>query len=365
MLRSPSAVVLASVALLSATPALAQSEPAQERKPAGAPPKAQSTEKPATGKAPAAAGAGERRGEARLSDEAELARVVSLYEAGMYDECSGELERLLDPTGRAPLRQPNIVENARVYWAACLMGGGKPELADAPLRAAIHENPQMKPPDSLVFPQPVVNRFFAVRDSLISEIRAAEQKRIKEAEEQARKQELRRQQDLRRMRELEQLARQELVVIRNHRVLSFVPFGVGQIQNRREALGYTLMVSQVLLGSSTIAAIAVQSHWDREVYEQERQGRKPIAADVNSTFRTWTAVRDVSAWGFLTLAVGGVIHAQLDYQPEYREIRQRLLPARLRSPEPVPAEQRSQSASVSAVPYVTPEGAGVSAWGRF
>src|SRR3954464_11500723 len=123
----------------------------------------------------------------QLSDEAELSRVVGLYEAGKYSECSDEIERLLDPTGRAPLRQPSIVENARVYWAACLLGAGESDAADAPLRAAIHENPQMKPPDSLVFPQPVVEHFLKVRDSLVNEIRDAERKRIEQAQQEARR----------------------------------------------------------------------------------------------------------------------------------------------------------------------------------
>src|SRR5690349_3978036 len=63
-----------------------------------------------------------RKPDDRLSDEAELARIAGLYEAGKYRECNSELERLLDPLSKAPLKVAAIVATARVYWAACLMG---------------------------------------------------------------------------------------------------------------------------------------------------------------------------------------------------------------------------------------------------
>lgn len=168
--------------------------------------------------------------EQQLSDEAELARVAGLYEAGKYAECSSELERLLDPTGHALLRKPAIVENARVYWSACLLGVGDAAAAEAPLRAAIHENPQMKPPDSLVFPQPVVERFLKVRDSLVNEIKAAEAARIKQAQAEAQRRQQLLEHDRSRMRALEQLAREETVTTKNYRTLALVPFGVGQFR---------------------------------------------------------------------------------------------------------------------------------------
>jgi len=307
----------------------------------------------------AAADPPSKKVEERLSDEAELAKVVNLYEAGKYRECGQELERLLDPTGRAPIRHPGIVENARVYWAACLIGGGDAELAEAPLRAAIHENPQMKPPDSLVFPQPVVQRFFKVRDSLVTEIRAAEQTRIKQAQADAQEREQSRERDRSRMRLLEELAQQETVVVVNRRVLSFVPFGVGQIQNRREALGYSLMVSQLLFGSAAVAAETVLSRLEVEVEVLTTDGKLVQSDEVNANYRTWGEVRNVSFWTFAVLAVGGVVHAQLDYTPEFREVRRRKVPA-MREPTPT-----RPAANLSAAPYFTQQGAGLNVSGRF
>jgi hypothetical protein len=308
---------------------------------------------------PAAAATSTRRSDERLSDEAELSRIVGLYEVGKYKECSSEIESLLDPTGRTPLRQPSIVENARIYWAACLIGGGEADAADAPLRAAIHENPQMKPPDSLVFPQPVVQRFLKVRDSLVNEIRAAEEARIQQAQAEARKREENRARDRDRMRALEELASQETVIVRNRRLFAFVPFGVGQLQNRQEALGFTLMASEVLFGSLSIAAIAVQSRLAVQADETRRGGNTVNESRYERDQRTWSTVKTLSFWGFAALAAGGVLHAQLEFVPEFRETRRRKLPPSL-SPTALP-----KPSDVSALPYADTGGGGLSITGRF
>jgi hypothetical protein len=298
-----------------------------------------------------------RRADERLSDEAELSRVAGLYEAGKYRDCVSEVERLLDPLGKAPLRQAAIVENARVYWAACLMGAGEVNAADAPLRAAIHENPQMKPPDSLVFPQPVIQRFLKVRDSLVNEIRAAEQARIKQAQAEARQREQRLVRDRARMVMLETLAREQEVVVRNRRSLAFIPFGVGQIQNRQEALGYTLMASEVLLGTLSLVAIGAQAKLAVQVDDAVRQGKTVDEQSYERTKATWSTIKTTSAWAFFALAVGGVVHAQLEFVPEFRERRTRELP---------PALSARRSLELTAVaPYAERDGGGLSLSGRF
>jgi hypothetical protein len=291
-----------------------------------------------------------------LSDEAELSRVVGLYEAGKYAECSSEIYRLLDPTGRDPLRQPSIVENARVYWAACLLGAGQGDEADAPLRAAIHENPQMKPPDSLVFPAPVVERFLKVRDSLVNEIRAAEQARIRDAQAEARQRQQRLAEDRDRMQALEQLAQQETIVQRNSRAKAFIPFGFGQFQNREPGLGYTLLVSQAALASLSLSSIIVQSRLETEAHQLRRIGTVNEALH-QQTQSTWGTVRTLSFWGFAALAAGGILQAQLEFVPEFTETRARPLPPAL-VPKPKPAE-------VSAAPYFDQTGGGLTVMGRF
>ncbi|HYQ17476.1 MAG TPA: hypothetical protein VEQ58_17005 [Polyangiaceae bacterium] len=300
-----------------------------------------------------------KRAEGQLSDEAELSRVAGLYEAGKYFECSSELERLLDPTGHTLLRQPAIVENARVYWAACLLGAGESEAADAPLRAAIHENPQMKPPDTLVFPQPVIERFLKVRDSLVSEIRAAEQARILQAQALARQRQQALARDRDRMLALEKLAQQETIIVKNRRTLALVPFGVGQFQNREPGLGFTLLVSEAVLSSLSLTAIIVQSRLQTQADELRRSGGTVDEIRQQRNQRTWSTVKTGAFWAFAALAVGGIAQAQLEFVPEFREQRRRQLPPAL---GPSPAAKPSE---ISATPYFDDKGGGLSVMGRF
>jgi hypothetical protein len=302
--------------------------------------------KPATSKP--ASGA-----EGQLSDEAQLSRIAGLYEAAKYRECSGEIERLLDPTSHRALRQAGIVENARVYWAACLLGAGEADAADAPLRAAIHENPQMKPPDSLVFPQPVIELFLKVRDSLVNEIRAAEQARIVEAQREAQRRLQAQARERDRMRELEKLASKETVVQKNSRWIAAIPFGVGQFQNREPGLGYTLLVGEALLGGLSLGAVVVQSKLATEADRVRRSGD----AVQEDNIRPWGVVKTGSFWAFAALAVGGIAHAQLEFVPEFREQRPRKLPPALAPSTPV--------AEVSALPYFDHTGGGLAVVGRF
>lgn len=363
MQRFLSAVVLLSVTVWWPARAAAQASPSVTAQPAAKPPVAKTPiGKPATAKPtlgqPGTGDAKPKLAE-KLSDEAELSRVVGLYEAGKYAECSDEIERLLDPTGRAPLRQSSIVENARVYWAACLLGAGAGDAADAPLRAAIHENPQMKPPDSLVFPQPVVEHFLKVRDSLVNEIRAAEQTRIRQAQAEARQRQQRLAEDRDRMLALEQLAQKETIVQRNSRTKACIPFGFGQFQNREPGLGYALLVSQAALASLSLSSIIVQSRLATEAYESRRVG-KVDEVSYQQTQAGWGTARTLSFWGFAALAVGGVVHAQLEFVPEFEETRTRPLP-----PSLAPSKPKPKPTDVSALPYFEKNGGGLTVSGHF
>jgi len=297
----------------------------------------------------------------RLNDAAELARVVSLYDAGKYGECADSLNRLLSGDSAHPFHDPDVIENARIYHAACLIGSGQTQLADEPLRAAIRQNPQMKPPDSLVFPQPVIERFLKVRDSLISEIRAAEEARIRQAQAEARQRQQALERDRNRMRALEKLAEQETVVFKNQRWLALLPFGVGQFQNREPALGTTLLVSEVLLSAASLTAVIAQSKLATQADNLRRSGGTVDEERLQQSQRAWSTVKTGGFWAFAALAVAGVVQAQIEFVPEFREYRQRPLPKGL-SPSPTALPQPTD---VSALPYLDRGGAGLSLSGRF
>lgn len=261
--------------------------------------------------------------EIELSDEAKLAGVVSLYEAGKYRECAEGLSKLLSATSEQHLREPGIVATARIYHAACLIGSGSPEAADEPLREAIRSNMQMRPPDSLVFPPPVIERFLRVRQSLYDEIKKSEEQRVEQIRKASEEQAARERAERSRVLELERLATREAIVVRNRRGIAMVPFGVGQFQNGDEGLGWVFLTSEIALGATALTSLAMQSYLE----VQAEQMKNP---ENNAVLQTWHSLLVVSSYGFLGVAAAGILQAQLSFVPEVREERYRPLPARLR-----------------------------------
>ncbi|HET7543487.1 MAG TPA: hypothetical protein VFK05_26620 [Polyangiaceae bacterium] len=261
----------------------------------------------------------------RLNDTAELARVVSLYEAGKYGECADSLHLLLASDSAHPFRDPAVIESARLYHAACLIGSGQPQAADEPLRAAIRQNPQMKPPDSLVFPPPVIDRFLRVRETMFDVIRKAEDERVKRAQEQAARQEARAKRERERVAGLERLAQEETQITPHSRWLALVPFGVGQFQNEDKPLGYVFLTSEVLLAATTLTALGVETHLVLATSELD----KPDPSN-NTRNQNWKTALEYSSYAWLGVSLIGIIEAQISFVPEQRTIRKRPLPPELR-----------------------------------
>lgn len=261
----------------------------------------------------------------RLNDRAELARVVSLYEAGKYGECASALKPLLSGEGAHPFHDPDVIESARIYHAACLIGSGQNQLADEPLRAAIRQNPQMKAPDSLVFPPQVIDRFLRVRETMFDVIRKAEDERVKRAQEFAAQQELRAKRERARVAGLERLAQEETVTTPRSRWLALVPFGVGQFQNQDKPLGYVFLTSEILLAATTLTALGVETHLVLATSEVA----KPDPSN-QARIEDWYTALNYSSYAWLGVSLLGILEAQLSFVPEQRQVRKRDLPPELR-----------------------------------
>lgn len=259
--------------------------------------------------------------------------MVSLVEAAKYEECVARLTRLLDPSGARPLRQPDIVEKARLYEATCLIGLGKDEQADEPLRAAIRNNPQMRAPDSLVFPSRVVDRFIRVRDQMSAEIREQEQKAIEKAQLEAAAKVKRDNEQWAQMLKLERLARQEVVVERHSRGIALVPFGAGQFQNGNRTLGWTFLISEAVLGAGALTSLAVHANISNQVDRLYANSQTP-APDVKDRQRTWYFAMGACTYGFLGMALVGIVEGQLSFVSEVKHVRDRPLPRELQSKWP-------------------------------
>jgi len=252
--------------------------------------------------------------------------------------------------GRDPpkIESPEVLERARVYFAACLVANGNVRQADAQLRAAIRANPLMLAPDSLEFPAPVIERFYRVQKQLSEEIKQATAADLRRKQAEAKAAAERAEAERQRVKRLEAFAQNELVVQRNSRWMAAVPFGVGQFQNRDPVLGWIFLTSESLLGATVLGAMAVELSLNAKADDDP----PPDPNDLNSKLDTAHQVLLVSSWGFLAVTAVGITQAQIGFVPEFRSERKRELPKELR---PKPDSARSRP---FVVPFAAPADGG-------
>jgi hypothetical protein len=266
-------------------------------------------------------------GTEQLSEDGILRRAISHYDSGQYELCVDTFQQLLDPEEPTRLRSPTKIETARVYYGVCLIGVGRTLEAEAVFRQAILENPQMKTPDSLLFPEAVVELFLRVRESMLDEIRKAEQKRLKDAEVRAAREAELRRREAARVETLMKLAATESVVEPRSRYLAFVPFGVGQFHNRNSGLGWFFLGSETVVTAVFVSSLYMTSWYGSKT---DDPGMTPQRLrDLGSAQRNAYWVSAASGWGLVGLSLVGILEANLAFTPEVRLERPRKLPPEL------------------------------------
>ena len=301
--------------------------------------------------------------EASLGSEAALSRSLALYESGQYEACVVGLREILGASGESKLQRPELIDQAETYLGACLIASGQPVLADQVFAAAIRNNPQMRAPDNLVFPQTVVDRFLRVREILLTDIRRDERNRVQDAEYKAKEQDAIRRKEIKVTEQLRELAMRESVAEKNRRWLAFVPFGAGQFQNGDNTAGGILLGVESLLLGTCITAMIIDEHLanrsrdvgidTHELYSKRADAYRVIVA---------------SSWGLIGVMAGGIVHANWRFVPERRVTRLRPLPPGLSLPLPGNASQSSRSESHLALglsPLRLPSGYGIGLVGEF
>ena len=217
------------------------------------------------------------------------------------------------------------METARVYQATCYVGLGKPELADEPLRQAIRKNPQMRRPDSLLFPQRVIDRWISVKDSMVGELRAAEQAAIEKA---------------RRERGGSFARRQRALGLLSHDGTLRAARGRGRaepsldrgdsvrrraVSERQRGARLDFLGTEAALGLTALTALNVHSHLQTKADEARERGGS-AGPDVNARLDDWHLALTLSTYGLLGVAALGIGEAQLSFVPEIRTVRERPLP---------------------------------------
>jgi hypothetical protein len=290
-----------------------------------------------------------------LGEDAEVSRATGLYDTGQYEACVDAFEHLLDPEGTRRLRSPARIETARTYLGACMIGVGRTTDAERVFREAILENPQMKAPDGLMFPESVVELFLRVHESMLDEIRRAERTRMKDAEARANHEQQLRELERQRVEQLVAIAEKESVVEVHSRWIASIPFGVGQFQNGDRGLGWLFLVSETAMAGLLAGSIYGQA------YYQVRSDELNHNQEGLQTART---LQTVGGYGLIGVGLVGILEAHLSFVPEVRLERKRDLPVQLRLPSKRPAVVKSKL-SLSILPWTTRDAFGGTLVGAF
>lgn len=288
-----------------------------------------------------------------ISQRVVLERGRQAYQAGRYGECARILGQVLSGDGGAKLSEAELIREARLYRAVCLMGQGEGDAADRELSLAIKEGPTLDPPDQRIFPPELVQRYIQLRVAMLQELERAEIERRRgelEAEQARARAEA---QERYRIKSLEEYAEQQIHIRKNSRWLASVPFGVGQFQNREVGLGYSFLAVEGLLGAAAITGMVLELSLHRKAVETQAKGQTLDVDALNEDIRLVSDITNISAWSFLAVSVIGVIQAQIAFVPEHKDLRRVPLPDKLR-PQ-AQAGTDTQAAAVSLSPWFAPE----------
>lgn len=263
--------------------------------------------------------------DARADDSGELEKARAAYLAKDYAEADRRLARLLDPTSPL-LKEPALVAQARMYWGAVLLARGRAEEATLLFEKLLLDDPLYEP-DPLSFSSAVVDAFIDARSKMRDRLNQAAQQRAQEAAERRAREIAERQRQAARLRLLEKLAAEQRVTVKSSRIVATIPFGVGQFQNRQNALGWLFLgiESALLVGTAVTVPLYVDAR-TKALEELSAGDPDKRASGYNDRAGQIRIVNLALAGGLAGVAALGVVQAHVSYVPEHVDVVPRAIP---------------------------------------
>jgi hypothetical protein len=255
------------------------------------------------------------------NESVDFEKARAAYVARNYEDSDTRLSALLDPVN-PKLRDPILVTQARMYLGATRIQRGHSDEGSKVFETLLLADPQYDP-DPLSFSGPVLEVFYdtraRIRERLAAQAQAdakrAAEKRAQDAAEKRRNEE--------RVKKLAELAGQESVDVLNSRLVASIPFGAGQFQNRKTALGFVFLGIETALLAGSILTVPF---WNAD-FARSKETRSPELATQyrnraeNITYLNWGLLG-----GFALMATVGVLQAHVNFVPSFHEVKPRPLP---------------------------------------
>ncbi|MBP9112437.1 MAG: hypothetical protein KBF88_06485 [Polyangiaceae bacterium] len=262
------------------------------------------------------------------TEQADLDRGKNAYLARQYDEADARFRAMLDPkTGT--LHEAVYIEQAYMLWGAVMVAKKKPSDANKIFEQLILRDPTFEP-DPLSFPIEVLDAFTDTKNKIRERLtQQAQETAIREAERRAREESLKRR-EKERVLELEKLAREEKIVEQHHRWKAWIPFGVGQFQNGKTALGMVFLTSEVL--ALAVGAVSVPVYLGE--LSEMRASYNPVnnayyvrdAEAYRASANRWRNINLVALGSFAIISIFGIAEANYNFVPDKEVRRTRPIP---------------------------------------
>ena len=267
--------------------------------------------------------------------QAEFDKARAAYGARNFPDAETRLRAALE--GKTPIRDVALLSQGRMLLAAVVFAEQRKDDAVLLIEKILLADPTFEP-DPLSYPSEVIDVFFDTRERLRDRLNAAAQARARlEAEKRAKEEADKRRKEAW-VANIEKLASEEKVTVRNSRLVAFAPFGAGQFQNRRPTLGWALfgLESAFVIGTAITLPIYIDARSSESEQIAMRDPEKK-AAGYHDRMVTAKIVNLSLLGAFAVTAIGGIIEANVNFVPEYAEVKKRPLPKLASSVSPFAA----------------------------
>jgi predicted ATP-dependent protease len=270
-------------------------------------------------------------------EEAEFLKGREAYLRHDYGEAAARFEAMTNPKSEHVLHSPTRLEHAYMYLGATYLEQRRTSdaydafrtlLLDAARRGVEYE------PDPTTFSREIIDEYHNARLKYRSEILAEKERKAREEQERIEREAKEKERQKRYLAALEKQAGEEIVTTKRHRLLAFVPFGVGQFQNGQPALGWVFLGAEsALLAASAITwGVFLYNKNQRDYFATLATGPNPSPTAQYFRDRYWERMNAAIyvdyalVIGFGVTAIAGMVQANLAFVPETTQVKPRPLP---------------------------------------
>lgn len=267
---------------------------------------------------------------AAADDQADFDKGRLAFEAKQYQDAEARFRAMVDPKSERVLHSPTLLDHAHVYLAATLLALGQPrQQALLEFKTVLLHNAEYRL-DPLAFDAAVASAYIDARTIYNKEILDAKDQREREERERREREEREREKQRRYLAALEQQAGEQIETTKRNRLLTLVPFGVGQFQNGQTALGWVFLTAQtaLLAGGAIAGGLALYNLDQYNVWltSDSKANQDFFVKEYRARFNTAAIANYVFDGAFVLAAVAGIVQANFAFVPQTTVTKPRPLP---------------------------------------